>query len=80
MAELSTKYMGLELRNPLIVGSCSLVKSVDGVAKCADAGAGAVVVVTASGAGSPASRASRDRTALSRSSSAAAAMICSWVL
>jgi dihydroorotate dehydrogenase (fumarate) len=44
MADLSTRYMGLELRNPLIVGSCSLVKNVDGVEKCADAGAGAVVL------------------------------------
>jgi len=44
MADLSTKYMGLSLRNPLIVASCSLVKTLDGVRKCADAGAGAVVL------------------------------------
>ena len=41
MADLSTKYMGLSLRNPLIVASSSLTKSVDGVEKCADSGAGA---------------------------------------
>ena len=44
MADLSTKYMGLSLRNPLIVASSSLTKSVDGVEKCADSGAGAVVL------------------------------------
>jgi dihydroorotate dehydrogenase (fumarate) len=44
MADLSTEYMGLRLRNPLIVASSSLANSADGVAKCADAGAGAVVL------------------------------------
>ncbi len=44
MADLTTRYMGLELRNPLIVASCSLVNSVEGVQRCADAGAGAVVL------------------------------------
>jgi dihydroorotate dehydrogenase (fumarate) len=44
MADLSTRYMGLALNNPLIVASSSLTKSVDGVVKCADAGAGALVL------------------------------------
>ena len=44
MADLSTRYMGLALSNPLIVASSSLTKSVDGVKKCADAGAGALVL------------------------------------
>jgi dihydroorotate dehydrogenase (fumarate) len=44
MADLTTRYMGLELRNPLIVASCSLVNSVEGVQRCADAGAGAIVL------------------------------------
>ena len=44
MADLSTEYMGLPLRNPLIVASSGLTKSVEGVRKCADAGAGAVVL------------------------------------
>lgn len=44
MADLSTRYMGLELRNPLVVASCGLTRNADGVKKCADAGAGAVVL------------------------------------
>lgn len=44
MTDLSTKYLGLQLRNPLIVASCSLVKTVDGAQRCDDAGAGAVVL------------------------------------
>jgi len=44
MPDLSTQYMGLTLRNPIIVSSCDLTKSVSGIKKCADAGAGAVVL------------------------------------
>jgi dihydroorotate dehydrogenase (fumarate) len=44
MSDLSTQYMGLTLRNPIIVSSCDLTKSVSGIRKCADAGAGAVVL------------------------------------
>jgi dihydroorotate dehydrogenase (fumarate) len=44
MADLSTKYMGLELSNPVVVGSSSLANSVDGVKKLEDAGAAAVVL------------------------------------
>lgn len=44
MADLSTRYMGLDLRNPLIVASCDLTKTAGGVKKCAEAGAGAVVL------------------------------------
>jgi dihydroorotate dehydrogenase (fumarate) len=44
MADLKTNYMGLALRNPLIVASSGLVNSVEGVQRCADAGAGAVVL------------------------------------
>jgi dihydroorotate dehydrogenase (fumarate) len=44
MADLSTTYMGLNLRNPLIVASCDLTNSADGVKRCSDAGAGAVVL------------------------------------
>ncbi len=44
MADLSTSYMGLELRNPVIVSSSDLTKSVSAVRKCEDAGAGAVVL------------------------------------
>ncbi len=44
MFDLSTQYMGLRLRNPIIVSSCDLTRSVAGIKKCADAGAGAVVL------------------------------------
>lgn len=44
MVDLSTKYMGLELRNPIVVASCSLTGSPEGIVRCADAGAGAVVL------------------------------------
>lgn len=44
MADLSTTYMGLKLKNPLIVASCSLTKTLKGIQKCAQNGAGAVVV------------------------------------
>ncbi len=44
MVELSTKYMGMDLRNPLIVASSGLVNSLEGVEKCAESGAGAVVL------------------------------------
>ncbi|MCJ7580040.1 MAG: dihydroorotate dehydrogenase-like protein [Candidatus Aminicenantes bacterium] len=44
MTDLSTQYMGLKLRNPIIVSSCDLTHSVKGIKKCADAGAGAVVL------------------------------------
>ncbi len=44
MADLKTSYMGLELRNPIIVASSGLTKSLSGIKKCADAGAGAVVL------------------------------------
>jgi len=44
MVDLSTTYMGLKLRNPLVVASCGLVKNVEGVSKAARAGAGAVVL------------------------------------
>ncbi len=44
MANLATNFMGLKLRNPVVVASCSLTNSVEGVQRCADAGAGAVVL------------------------------------
>jgi dihydroorotate dehydrogenase (fumarate) len=44
VADLRTTYLGLELDNPLIVGSSSLTKTVDGVQRAAEAGAGAVVL------------------------------------
>jgi dihydroorotate dehydrogenase (fumarate) len=44
MMNLATKYMGLNLPNPVIVSSCSLTHSAEGVRRCAEAGAGAVVL------------------------------------
>ena len=44
MINLSTIYMGLTLKNPVIVSSCSLSHSPEGVKRLADAGAGAVVL------------------------------------
>ncbi len=44
MADLSTTCMGLKLGNPVIVASCGLTRTPEGIRKCADAGAGAVVL------------------------------------
>lgn len=44
MVDFSTKYMGLTLSNPLVVGSSGLSNTPEGVRRCADAGAGAVVL------------------------------------
>ncbi len=44
MADLSTTYLGLNLKNPIIVTSSSLVMTEEGIRKCQDAGAGAVVL------------------------------------
>jgi len=44
MADLSTKFMGLQLSSPVVVGSSSLASSVEGVKKLEDAGAAAVVL------------------------------------
>lgn len=44
MTDLTTRYMGLSLRNPLIVASSSMTGNLDGVKQAAAAGAGAVVL------------------------------------
>jgi len=44
MKDLSTKYLGLDLKNPLIVGACGLTYSAKKIAELAEAGAGAVVL------------------------------------
>ncbi|MFA7625401.1 MAG: dihydroorotate dehydrogenase-like protein [Candidatus Kapaibacterium sp.] len=41
---LKTKYMGIELRSPIIVGSSSLTNTKDSIKKIEAAGAGAVVI------------------------------------
>ncbi|MFP4367796.1 MAG: dihydroorotate dehydrogenase-like protein [Bacteroidales bacterium] len=42
--DLSTKYAGLQLRNPLIVSSSKITGNVDKIKKCAAMGAGAIVL------------------------------------
>ncbi len=42
--DLSTRYLGLKLRNPLIASASPLSRTVDGVRRLADAGIGAVVL------------------------------------
>lgn len=44
MKDLSTKYLGLELKNPVIVGSSGLTNSVEKIRGLAEKGAGAVVL------------------------------------
>ncbi len=44
MADLKTSFMGLELANPIVVGSCEQTGSVEGIVQAAEAGAGAVVL------------------------------------
>jgi len=44
MADLTTRFLGLTLRNPLIVGSSGLTDSVEKVKEIEQAGAGAVVL------------------------------------
>ncbi|HOO59341.1 MAG TPA: dihydroorotate dehydrogenase-like protein [Candidatus Mcinerneyibacteriales bacterium] len=44
MADLSTRYMGLKLKSPIIVASSDFTKSTGQIEKCRDNGAGAVVL------------------------------------
>ncbi|MCW3787868.1 dihydroorotate dehydrogenase-like protein [Plebeiibacterium sediminum] len=44
MANLNTSYMGLNLKNPIIVSSSGLTSSIDKISKLVEAGAGAVVL------------------------------------
>lgn len=43
MADLSTKYLGIKLKNPVIVGSCNLTADVNNLKRMEKAGAAAVV-------------------------------------
>lgn len=42
--DLSTSFMGLKLKNPIIVSSSKLTSEIENIKKCADQGAGAVVL------------------------------------
>ena len=44
MADLRTTYMGIELKNPIVVGACSLSKQIDTIRQIEAAGAGALVI------------------------------------
>lgn len=44
MADLSTNYLGLKLKNPIIAGSCGITNSVDSIKKLADNGIAAIVL------------------------------------
>ncbi len=44
MLNLSTSYMGLELKNPIIVSSSKLTSEVKNIVKCAEHGAGGIVL------------------------------------
>lgn len=42
--DLTTQYLGLKLKNPLVIGSSPLTGTIEGVKSCAEAGAGAIVL------------------------------------
>ena len=42
--DLSTKYLGLELKNPLVVAACSLLEKLENIQRAEQAGAAAVVL------------------------------------
>ena len=44
MPNLETRYMNLNLKNPIIVASSGLTNSVEKIVACEEAGAGAVVI------------------------------------
>ena len=44
MADLSTSYLGLKLRNPIIIASGPKTGNIESLKKCEQNGAGAVVL------------------------------------
>ncbi|TVQ98111.1 MAG: dihydroorotate dehydrogenase-like protein [Spirochaetaceae bacterium] len=44
MVDMQTRYLGLDLQNPIVVSSCGLTGTAKGIHQCVEAGAGAVVV------------------------------------
>ncbi len=44
MSDLTSKYLGLTLKNPIIAGSCGITNSLDSIKKLADNGIAAVVL------------------------------------
>lgn len=43
MADLKTKYMGLDIANPIVIGASKLTSSVEGIQQAEECGAGAVI-------------------------------------
>ena len=43
MADLKTHYMGLELKNPIIIGACNIVTDIENLKRIEKAGAAAIV-------------------------------------
>jgi dihydroorotate dehydrogenase (fumarate) len=43
MANLTTSYMGIKLKNPVIIGASNIVNKIDNVKKAEEAGAAAIV-------------------------------------
>lgn len=44
MADISTTFMGVKLRSPLVVGACTISNHVDNIKRAEDAGAGGLVI------------------------------------
>jgi dihydroorotate dehydrogenase (fumarate) len=44
VANLQSNYMGIPLKNPFIVGACSMTAHMDSIKRMEDAGAGAIVI------------------------------------
>ena len=44
MTHLNVKYLGLDLKNPIIAGSCGLTNSIENLKAIEAAGAGAVIL------------------------------------
>ncbi len=44
MADLRTQYMGIDIKNPIVVGACSLSKQIDSIKELEAAGAGGLVL------------------------------------
>ncbi len=44
MADLSTEYLGLHLKNPIIISSSTLVQNIEGIKEAEASGAGAIVL------------------------------------
>ncbi|MEP6793077.1 MAG: dihydroorotate dehydrogenase-like protein, partial [Saprospiraceae bacterium] len=44
MTSISTNYLGMKLRSPIVVSACTLSEDLDNILRMEDAGAGAVVM------------------------------------